>query len=214
MSDSSISRRDIFRLLAAAGAGSAMLPKDALAQAPLPLTRNVKTALSDPDYLNKVIPWEKPLVEPELKTLEVLVDIIIPGDENSPAPSAIGVPDFLSEWVGAPYKDNVEDLDILRGGLAWLQTHCDKLHGKRFEDLAEAQQIAILDSICDPAKTAPALATGGRFFKRLRMLTLGGYYTHSSTWKSLGYVGNVPIGGAYPGVPDEVIKILGLEDVV
>ena len=32
-----------------------------------------------------------------------------------------------------------------------------------------------------------------------------------SAWKSLGYVGNSPIAGPYPGVPDEIIKLLGLE---
>jgi hypothetical protein len=51
------------------------------------------------------------------------------------------------------------------------------------------------------------------FFRKLRSLTLGGYYTHSSTWKSLGYIGSMPIGGAYPGVPEEIIKRLGLEDL-
>ena len=215
MSDSSLSRRDVFRLFAAATAGGAMLPKEAVAQAPLPLTRNVKDALTDPDFTKKVIPWEKPLTDAEVATLAVLCDLILPGNgADLPMPSKIGVPDFLNEWVGAPYKDTIEDFETLRGGLAWLQSHCNGLHGKRYDDLTEAQQTAILDSICDPAKTAPELAPGSRFFKRLRMLTLGGYYTHSSTWKSLGYVGNTPIAGAYPGVPDEVIKLLGLEDVV
>jgi hypothetical protein len=215
MSDSSLSRRDVFRLFAAATAAGAMLPKEAAAQAPLPLTRNVKDALSDPDYSQKVIPWEQPLTPPEVATLAILCDLILPGDgANLPMPSKIGVPDFLNEWVGAPYKDTIEDLETIRGGLAWLQSHSNALHQKRFDDLTETQQTAILDSICDAAKTAPELAAGNRFFKRLRMLTLGGYYTHSSTWKSLGYVGNTPIAGAYPGVPDEVIRLLGLEDVV
>ncbi len=215
MSDSSFSRRDVFRLFAAATAAGAMLPKEAAAQAPLPLTRNVKDALSDPDYTQKVIPWEKPLTEPELATLAVLCDIILPGDGGDlPMPSKIGVPDFLNEWVGAPYKDTIDDFETIRGGLAWLQSHSNGLHGKRFDDLTADQQTGILDTICDPAKAPPELAPGVRFFRRLRMLTLGGYYTHSSTWKSLGYVGNTPIAGPYPGVPAEVIKLLGLEDVV
>ena len=215
MSDSAFSRRDVFRLFAAATAAGAMLPKEAAAQAPQPLTRGIKDAFTDPDYTQKIIPWEKPLTDAEVATLAVLCDLILPGDgADLPMPSKIGVPDFLNEWVGAPYKDTIDDLETLRGGLAWLQSHSNGLHGKRFDDLAEAQQTAILDSICDPANTPPELAPGNRFFKRLRMLTVGGYYTHSSTWKSLGYVGNTPIAGAYPGVPDEVIKLLGLEDVV
>ena len=215
MSHSPLSRRDVFRLFAAATAAGAMLPKEAAAQAPQPLTRNVKEALSDPDYTQKVIPWEKPLTEAEVATLAILCDIILPGDGAAlPMPSKIGVPDFLNEWVGAPYKDTIDDYEIIRGGLAWIQSHSNSLHGKRFDDLTEAQQTGILDTICDPAKTPPDLAPGARFFKRLRMLTLGGYYTHSSTWKSLGYVGNTPIAGPYPGTPPEVIKVLGLEDMI
>lgn len=215
MSHSSFSRRDVFRLFAAASAAGAMLPKEAVAQPPLPLTRNVKEALTDPDFTQKVIPWDKPLTTEELATLTILCDIILPGDgADLPMPSKIGVPDFLNEWVGAPYKETIDDFETIRGGIAWLHSHSNALHGKRFDDLSEAQQTGILDTICNPAKIAPELAPGGRFFKRLRMLTVGGYYTHSSTWKSLGYVGNVPIAGPYPGVPEEVIKILNLEDVI
>jgi hypothetical protein len=213
MSNPPVSRRDLFRLLAAASAAGAMLPKEAVAQGTPPLTRSVKNTLSDPDFLNKVIPWEKPLTDPELATLAVLVDLILPADADSPAASAIDLPDFLNEWVGAPYQDNIDDCEILRGGIAWLNSHSMRLHGAGFGALGEAQQTAILDSICDPATAAPELAVGARFFKKLRMLTLGGYYSHSSTWKSLGYVGNVPIAGPYPGVPDEIIQLLGLEDV-
>jgi hypothetical protein len=198
MSSSNISRRDIFRLLAAAGAGGAMLPKEAAAQAPLPLTRNVRKTLSDPDFQNKVIPWDKPLIESELATLTVLVDLILPADDISPAASAVGVPDFLNEWVGAPYKDTIDDCEVLRGGVSWINNHSFSLHEKRFTEITADQQTAILDSICDPAKTAPELVYGA----------------HSSTWKSLGYVGNVPIPGDYPGVPDEIIKLLKLEDVI
>jgi hypothetical protein len=210
MNESTVSRRDLFRLIAAASATGALVTTPGVA-APPPLTRNFKNILSDPDYSDPAAPWDKPLDEAELATLAVLVDLILPADELSPAASAIGVHDFLNEWAGAPYPENRADCEILRGGLAWLNTHAFKVHGKGFTGLDAARQTAILDSICDPAKSAPELAIGSRFFSKLRMLALGGYYSHSSTWKSLGYVGNVAIAGPYPGVPAEVIKILGLE---
>ncbi len=202
-----ISRRDIFRLLAAASAAGAMLPPHLVAQ---------DKALSsgdawDPDFLKKNIPWEKPLADSELATLTVLCDLIIPGDTDAPPPSKIGVADFLNEWIGAPYDQNIADRETMRGGLAWLETHSLSLHGKLFTGLNADQQIGILDSICGSAKITPDLAYGNAFFRKLRALTLGGYYSHSATWKSLGYVGNAPIGGAYPGVPEEIIKKLGLE---
>jgi len=206
------SRRSVFKLIAAASAAVSTVGTNE-AQPPKPLTQSFGDPMLDPNWNHPVIPWEKPLVAAELATLGVLVDLILPADDQSPAASAIGVHDFLNEWVSAPYPDNRADYETLRGGLGWLQTHSWQLHGKAFKDLSTDQQTAILDSICDPAKAAPELAYGARFFKKLRMLTLGGYYTHPSTWKQLGYVGNVPIAGPYPGVPDEIIRILGLEGV-
>jgi hypothetical protein len=209
MTPSPLSRRDVFKLVAAASAAGALAPIGA--EPPRPLTRHFKNTLSDPDYANPSIPWDKPLEAAELATLAVLVDLILPADEGSPAASAIGVHDFLNEWVGAPYPENREDYETIRGGVAWINTHAWKLHGKAFADTTAAQQTAILDSICDASKAPPELASGVRFFQKLRMLTLGGYYTHPATWKSLGYVGNTPIAGPYPGVPEEIIKLLGLE---
>ena len=203
-----VSRRDIFKLLAAASAAGAMLPPDLAAQQKVLARGDVW----DPDFLKKNIPWEKPLVDTELATLTVLCDLIIPGDADAPAPSKIGVADFLNEWIGAPYPDNLADREIIRGGLGWLDTHTGSLHGKSFRELEPAQQTTILDSICGATEIPPALAYGHVFFRKLRSLTLGGYYTHSSTWKSLGYVGNLPTGGPYPGVPEEIIKRLGLEE--
>ena len=65
--------------------------------------------------------------------------------------------------------------------MAWINTHAWKLHGKAFAEITAAQQTAILDRICDVSKAPPELAHGARFFQKLRMLTLGGYYTHPAT---------------------------------
>jgi len=210
MNHTTVSRRDVFRLIAAASAAGAFAPADLIGQTTPIVPR--KNTFFDPDFQSRELLWEKPLTASELETLTVLCDIIIPGDDLAPPPSKIGVAEFLSEWVGAPYDQNREDLGTIRGGLAWLNSHCGSLHNSPFIKLNLGQQIAVLDSICDPGKTAPELAPGAVFFKKLRMLTLGGYYSHSSTWKSIGYVGNVPIAGPYPGVPDEILKILGVEN--
>lgn len=213
MDETNISRRNVFKLIAAASAIGAGAPATSHAEPPKPLTRHFKNPLSDPDYTTLTIPWEKPLDATELATLGVLVDLILPGDAEAPAPTSLGLPDFLNEWVGAPYPQNRDDYEIVRGGVAWINTRSWQLHGAPFVKLPEEKQTAILDSICDPAKAAPELAYGARFFRKLRMLTLGGYYSHPKTWKSLGYVGNVPIPGPYPGVPDEIIRILDLGGV-
>ncbi len=207
MHDSHLTRRSVFKLIAAATAVGA-IPTTAKAAEPIASNRNF---LTDPDFKNSYSPWKRPLIASELATLTVLVDLILPADAQSPAASAIGVPEFLNEWISAPYEQNIADCETIRGGVAWINSHSTDLHGQPFTKITVAEQTALLDSICDPASTDPALSHGRHFFRKLRMLTLGGYYTHPSTWKSLGYVGNMPIAGAYPGVPDEIVKLLGLE---
>ena len=208
MNPTLISRRDIFKLLAAAGAAGAFLPPQ-LAAREAALARGDSW---DPDFQKKDIPWEKPLVAGELATLTVLCDLLIPGDADAPPPSENAVAEFINEWIGAPYPRNIADRETIRGGLGWLDTHSTSLHGQPFVGLTPAQQTGILDSICGSGEMSRDLAYGNTFFRTLRSLALGGYYTHSSTWKSLGYVGNVPIGGAYPGVPETILKLLGLEE--
>jgi hypothetical protein len=204
-------RRDIFKLLAAASAAGAMLPPFLVAQGTA--SAKSKNTPTDPDFDSRDVPWEKPLVASEIATLTVICDILIPGDADAPPPSKIGVAEFLSEWIGAPYDRNIADGEIIRGGISWIDIHSLKLHGSPYIKLTPAQQTTIIESICGSTEITPELSYGHTFFRKLRKLTIGGYYSHSSTWKSLGYVGNIPIAGAYPGVPDEIIKILGLEGV-
>ena len=158
-------------------------------------------------------PWERVMTEAELKLTKVLADLMLPKDANGPAASEVGVPEFINEWISAPYDEQREDGEIVRGGLAWINTQSFKRFGKGFDEAALAEQTQMLDSICDASTGKPVDAVGVAFFKKFRHLVVAGYYTHSSTWKQLGYIGNVTLAGAYPGVPDEVIKKLGLEDV-
>jgi hypothetical protein len=95
--------------------------------------------------------------------------------------------------------------------LGWLNTESFRRFETRFDELGLEQQSQIIDDICNEAKAVSI--TGAHFFAVFRQLALSGYYTHSATWKHLGYVGNVTMAGAYPGVPQEVIEKLGLQDV-
>ncbi len=218
MSDkpTTFSRRDAFKWLTgtAAGAATVSAPAAPTETEPAPPAYPTRYSLNDPDF-NKpyVTPWEKVMTVEELKTTTALADIILPKDANGPAASEVGVPDFINEWISAPYEEQHEAAETIRGGLAWLNTESFRRFEKGFTDLAGAQQIQIVDDICDESKTKPQHQTGARFFKKFRQLCVGGYYTHSATWKHLGYIGNVSMAGAFPGVPDEIIKKLGLEDV-
>ncbi len=182
---------------------------------PAPAVHPSRFVFHDPDFTQPPkFPWEKLLSAEELATTQALADLILPKDDTSPAAAEVGVPDFINEWISADYPQHHEDREIIRGGLGWLSTESFKRFGKRFEELTLEQQSQIADDICDSTKAPPEHRTGAIFFRRFRQLCLGGYYTHSQTWKSLGYIGNISVGGPYPGVPAEIIEKLGLQDVL
>lgn len=211
---SSLSRRHALKWLTGSAAGVAAAPAIAAPHDTehAPVAWPLRSPVHDPDYAKPVTGhWQRVMTDEELKTTKALADLILPKDANGPAASEAGVPEFINEWISAPYEPQQEDGEVIRGGLGWLNTESFKRFEKRFEELAEAQQCAIIDDICDPAKAVSK--TGAAFFKQFRQLALDGYYTHSTNWKQLGYVGNISVAGPYPGVPEDLIKKLGLEDV-
>ena len=213
---SSLSRRDALKWLAGSSAGAAAVPAIASPHEtePAPAALTTRSPIHDPDFSKPaVFPWDKQFTAEELKTTKALADLILPKDANGPAASEVGVPEFINEWCSAPYEDFREDGQVIRGGLAWLNTESFRRFEKRFDELSSAQQVQIVDDICDDEKAKHEHRAGAVFFEQFRQVCLGGYYTHSATWKHLGYVGNISVGGPYPGVPQEIIDRLGLHDV-
>ena len=58
------------------------------------------------------------------------------------------------------------------------------------------------------------MAKGNHFFNVFTGIASGAYYSDPKCWKALGYAGNVPIGGPFPGPPDEVLKQADVEQTV
>ncbi|TLD68749.1 gluconate 2-dehydrogenase subunit 3 family protein [Phragmitibacter flavus] len=213
---SAISRRDALKWLAGTSAAGVAAPAMAAPNetGPAPASTVGRHPIHDPDFFKPVFPWEKLLSEEEMKTVTVLADIILPKDELGPSASELKVPEFINEWISAPYEDKVADRELIRGGIAWLNTESFRRFEKRFDEVNATGQIQIVDDICGAGEVKAEHQLGAKFFTLIRKLTLGGYYTHSGSWKQLGYVGNISLGGAYPGVPQEIIELLKLQDVV
>ncbi len=208
-SPSRLDRRTTIKWMLAAAASPA-LQGDLLSAPPSPI--KAKGYGPDP-VINKVyLPgevWPLTLSQPQRRTAIALCDVIIPADETSPCASAVGVPDFIDEWISSPYPAQAGDRKTILGGLEWIDAEAQRRFKKSFADLQPDQQTAICDDICDPKEARPEHKQAVSFFKRYRDLTAGGYYTTPEGMKAIGYVGNVP-AATFDGPPVEALKHVGL----
>lgn len=154
-------------------------------------------------------PWPLTLTAQGRLTTKVLADLIIPADDHSPAASAVGVVEFIDEWISAPYPVQQADRDIVLPGLAWIEAEAQKRFGKAFAAVTDAQRAQIADDICSAARAKPEFKDAARFFARFRDLTAGGFYTTPVGMKDIGYTGNVPLA-TFDGPPAAALKKAGL----
>ena len=152
--------------------------------------------------------WPLTLTEPQRRTTRALCDIIIPADGTSPSASAVGVPDFIDEWISSPYPAQAGDRATILSGLTWIDAESQRRFQKPFADLSHDQQPLICDDIAS-LKPKPEYKKAATFFKRFRDLTAGGYFTTPQGSKALGYVGNMP-SGTFEGPSVEALKHVGV----
>lgn len=150
---------------------------------------------TDPNLVKpQAAPWPRLLSDDELQAAAVLSDFILPASGTAPAASALGVPDFIDEWVSAPYPDQVKDRPIIRDGLKALIPQV--LRGDA------ARRAAALEALRKPGDEKTKA-----FFQRFRALTIGAYYTTEAGFKDIGYIGN-EARAADPGPSAEVKAVL------
>ncbi len=146
------------------------------------------------------------LTPAEYRTVEVLVDWIIPADDRSGSATDAGVPAFIDFML-----EDAPDLAVpVRGGLGWLNAETTRRTGVLFADAATADQQALLDEIAWPEVAAPEMEPGVRFFTLMRDLTASGFFSSKIGFEDLGYLGNRPQGG-WDGCPPEAHEHLGLD---
>src|SRR6185503_16323844 len=129
---------------------------------------------TDPNLLEPIVPWPRTLTRDQLRTVTALCDVIIPEDGKSPSASAVGVPDFLDEWVSAPYPEQQSDRKQILEGLAWLNAQSRKRFKKEFAQLAGTEKEQICDDICNVSAARPEFRSTAQFFSKCRNLTAGG----------------------------------------
>ena len=205
-----IDRRTTIKWMLAATAALPAMQGSAFAAAPLPPTEGYGT---DPDLLRIYAPgdlWPLTFTEDERRSVTAMCDLIIPADAGSPSASAVGVVDFLDEWISAPYVPQQQDRKLILAGLNWIEDQAARQFGCGYYECNESQQSAICDAVCYLPKAVPQLTEAARFFARFRDLTVGGFYTTPEGMRDIGYVGNVALA-QFDGPPPEVLERVGLQ---
>jgi hypothetical protein len=166
----------------------------------------------DPDLLKRYKAgdlWPLVLTPMQRATVTALCDVIIPADDHSPSASAVGVVDFIDEWVSAPYPRQRQDRSVIEQGLAWMDAEATRRFGTEFAAAKPADRDALCHDICHAAIAKEPYVTAARFFARFRDLTASGFYTTPVGCKDIGYVGNVALL-KFEGPTQDVLRKLGL----
>ena len=206
-----LNRRAAIKWMLAAAGSALIVDRFALAASPVAGAKAVGYG-TDPDLLKNYRPgdlWALTFTEEQRRTAAVLCETIIPADGKSPSAAALGVHDFIDEWISAPYPGHDRDRALVLEGLAWLDAEARRRFQFGFATLVVVQKNAICDDICHPPKAKPEFKKAAQFFARFRDLTAGGFYTTPEGMKDIGYVGNVA-SATFDGPPPEALRRLGL----
>lgn len=149
-------------------------------------------------------PWPLTLNQHQLNLVAVLANYIVPREGNNPSATDVNVPSVIDEWVSSPYNGQQKDRNTILHGLAWIDDESTIRFKKQFIALNSTQQTAILNDIAYFDESTPAQYQRiGNAFLRFKNLVLGAYFCTPQGCKDIGYLGNVPIAGDYPGPTKE-----------
>ncbi len=210
---SRLERRAVLKWFAAAAASATLPDLGSDAQAAEPAVKGYGT---DPDLMKIYKPgdlWPLTFTAEQRLAVTALADVVLPEDHLGPAASALRVPDYIDEWISAPYPIQQKDRAALLPGLEWLDGESKKRFQGSFASLTEAQKHAICDDICGAGVVNPEFKKGAAFFGKFRSLAASAYYGTDAGWKAIGYVGNISLA-TFDGPPPEVLAQLGIEQTV
>jgi Gluconate 2-dehydrogenase subunit 3 len=162
----------------------------------------------DPDLNKPVVPWPLTLNPQQRETLRLAADLMLPADAHSPSGGVLHLDAFIDEWVSAPYPLQQTDRLLILSGLEWLDAESRHRFGRDFAPTSDAQRRAIFDSIAFRNNVQPGFRRPAQFFARLRGLMLSGFYSLPEGVADIGYKGNMPTPGPYPGPTEEALTHL------
>lgn len=162
----------------------------------------------DANLTEPVVPWPLTLAPQQRATLKAMAGLMLPEDTHSPSAAALPLDAFLDEWISAPYPQQREDHVLILSGLRWLDADCVRRFGARFTAISDDQRRQVFDTVAYKDRVPPGLERPAQFFARLRALMLGGFYSLPEGMADIGYLGNRPMAGDYPGPTPEALAHL------
>ena len=162
---------------------------------------------TDPNLVNPDIPWQRTMTDAQRRLAAALCDVILPADDYSPAASSVGVHEFIDEWVSAPYPQQRRDRELVLEGLESLERRCRERFDEGFSSATTGRQISLVETLASRDASGD-IAREAEFFARFRYLAAGAFYTTAAGISDIGYIGNVPISGDYPGPSEEALAHL------
>jgi hypothetical protein len=130
--------------------------------------------------------WDRTLNKSQFPLVATLADIILPSSDGKPSASDLHIPDFIDEWISAPYTLQQKDRLIILAGLKWIKKESRKRFKKGFTKLSEIHQAAICIDIGNPITANPIYESAAAFFLLFRKLTFGAYFTTEVGKKEIG----------------------------
>jgi gluconate 2-dehydrogenase subunit 3-like protein len=153
--------------------------------------------------------WPLTLTAAQRATVNVLVDILIPRDGDQSSASEVNVTDLLDEWVSAPYPSFQSDRVEILSALVWFDEESERRFNTGFVQASPAQRLEIIDDIAyEEAESELRFAYISRVFDAIRTLVTIAYFASPEGTKEIGYQGNVPLSGDYPGPTEEAFAHL------
>lgn len=163
---------------------------------------------SDPDMMAPTVSWSRTMTPAQLGLVAALCDVVMPAADDIPAASALGVPDFIDEWVSSPYEQTQDDRAACFALFEWLEAEARATGAAGFADADIDTQTALLDRIAWSQSVEPGLEEFANGFARFRTLAVSAYFASEQGSAWLGYIGNKPAMGDYAGPTQEALDHL------
>ena len=208
-----ISRRDVIKWFTAAAAASQLGPLSLLGQEEGTLPAGYGT---DPKVVGIYNPgdfWPLTFSRDQKNAVTFLADLILPKDDFGPAASSLRVPDFVDEWISAPYPRQRSSRKKILPGLETMDEISQSRFQKKLAELSSRQGSTLLDEIVPYEGRDAQLKQANSFMQEFTSLCMGAYYGTPAGWKAIGYVGNMPLP-SFDGPPPEVLDRVGVTQTV